>query len=170
MTVHERVKQVRKENGLTLEKFGERIGIKKTSMSQIETGRSNPSDQTIRSICREFGIREEWLRTGEGEMTAPESSFSLDEYAQQNGASELEREFIRLYLEMPQEIRQTMISHFREGLTRLTQHSETPEERHERHKREARAEAEEYYQEVLAEKTAEENSQVSGTQDEEKAV
>ena len=48
--------------------------------------------------------------------------------------------------------------------------SETPEERHERHKREARAEAEEYYQEVLAEKTAEESSSVSAGSDAEKAV
>ena len=63
-----RIKALRKSEGLTLEKFGERIGITASSCSTIESGKSNPSDQTIRSICREFGVREKWLRTGEGEM------------------------------------------------------------------------------------------------------
>lgn len=63
-----RIKLVRKNAGLTLEKFGERIGITASSCSTMENGKSNPSDQTIRSICREFNVSEYWLRTGEGEM------------------------------------------------------------------------------------------------------
>ncbi len=63
-----RIKALRKSEGLTLVQFGERIGITASSCSTIESGKSNPSDQTIRSICREFGVREKWLRTGEGSM------------------------------------------------------------------------------------------------------
>ena len=63
-----RIKALRKAEGLTLEKFGERIGISNSALSAIETGKNNPSDQTIRSICREFRVREEWLRSGEGSM------------------------------------------------------------------------------------------------------
>lgn len=63
-----RIKALRKSEGLTLEKFGERIGISNSALSAIETGKNKPSDQTIRSICREFGVREKWLRTGEGSM------------------------------------------------------------------------------------------------------
>lgn len=63
-----RIKALRKSEGLTLVQFGERIGITASSCSTIESGKSNPSDQTIRSICREFGVREKWLRTGEGAM------------------------------------------------------------------------------------------------------
>lgn len=66
--MNERIKLVRKNEGLTLEKFGERIGITAPSCSNIENGKKNPSDQTIRSICREFNVSEIWLRTGEGEM------------------------------------------------------------------------------------------------------
>lgn len=68
MTENERIKEIRKAKSLTLEKFGERIGIKKGSLSQIENGITNPSEQTRRSICREFNVNEEWLRTGKGEM------------------------------------------------------------------------------------------------------
>lgn len=67
-TIGDRIKQVRKENQLTIVKFGERIGISNPAVSMIESGKSNPSDQTIRSICREFKVNEIWLRTGEGEM------------------------------------------------------------------------------------------------------
>ena len=68
MTQGERVKEVRKSLNLTLEKFGERIGLKKNSLSQIETGRNNLTDQTFASICREFNISEDWLRDGTGDM------------------------------------------------------------------------------------------------------
>lgn len=63
-----RIKALRKAEGLTLEKFGERIGISNSACSALETGKNNPSEQTIRAICREFRVREEWLRSGEGSM------------------------------------------------------------------------------------------------------
>lgn len=66
--MNKRIKMVRKNASLTLEKFGERLGITASSCSTIESGKTNPSDQTIRSICREFNVSETWLRTGEGEM------------------------------------------------------------------------------------------------------
>lgn len=68
--INTRIKQIRKDAKLTQEQFGERIGITGASCSTIESGKSNPSSQTIKSICREFGIREEWLRTGEDPMYA----------------------------------------------------------------------------------------------------
>ena len=72
MTIGERIKEVRKSNNLTLEKFGAAIQIKAQSVSLIEKGINNPSKQTITLICREFGIREEWLRDGKGDMREPE--------------------------------------------------------------------------------------------------
>jgi len=66
--LNERIKQLRKELGLTLEKFGERIGLRKSSLSQIENGVHGVTEQLIKSICREFNVNENWLRTGEGEM------------------------------------------------------------------------------------------------------
>lgn len=70
MTQNERVKAVRTSNkiDLTLEKFGERIGLKKSSLSQIENGINSLTEQNIKIICKEFNVNEEWLRTGTGEM------------------------------------------------------------------------------------------------------
>lgn len=66
--MNERVKELRLHLGLSGEKFGEKIGIKKNSLSQIETGKNSLTEQNILSICREFHVNEKWLRTGEGEM------------------------------------------------------------------------------------------------------
>ena len=73
MTVNERIRALRKARGLTMDKLGALIGITKGSISLIEQGRNHPSDQTIRSICREFGVREEWLRDGVEPMEAEHS-------------------------------------------------------------------------------------------------
>lgn len=66
MTQGERVKSVRKKRELTLEKFGERLGVTKTAISRIEKGDRGLTEQMFKSICREFGVNEVWLRTGEG--------------------------------------------------------------------------------------------------------
>lgn len=66
--INQRIKEVRKAAGLTLEKFGQRIGITASSCSTIESGKSNPSNQTIVAICREFGVSKQWLVEGVGEM------------------------------------------------------------------------------------------------------
>ncbi len=63
--MNERIKQLRKELGLTLDKFGEKIGVGKSAISKIERGENGVSEQMLKSICREFNVREEWLRTGE---------------------------------------------------------------------------------------------------------
>lgn len=68
MTQNERVKEIRKSLGLTLEKFGERIGVTRGSMSNIENGNRSLTEQMTKSICREFSVDYMWLTTGEGEM------------------------------------------------------------------------------------------------------
>ena len=68
MTQGERVREIRKSLGLTLEKFGEKLGVGKTAISNIEKGNRNLTEQMTKSICREFNVDYIWLTTGEGEM------------------------------------------------------------------------------------------------------
>lgn len=64
----DRIKKVRKNFGLTQSDFGARVGVKGNTIGNYETDLRKPSDAVIFSICREFNINEEWLRTGKGEM------------------------------------------------------------------------------------------------------
>ncbi len=63
-----RIKEIRESAGLTQVEFGKKIGLARNTIANYETGNRIPSNIVINSICREFGISEEWLRTGNGEM------------------------------------------------------------------------------------------------------
>lgn len=66
--MNERLKKLRKTLDLTQQEFADKLGIKRNTVAQYEIGRNEPIDAVILSICREFNVNEEWLRTGEGEM------------------------------------------------------------------------------------------------------
>ena len=68
MELKDRIKLVRKDLEMTMEKFGEQIGVSKSAVNMLEKGTNTPSVQTIKAICREFNVSEDWLRNGEGEM------------------------------------------------------------------------------------------------------
>lgn len=69
--MNDRIRLLRNTLGLTAEAFGDAIGIVRSAVSNIETGRRQPTNQLVNSICREFDVNEAWLRTGEGEMFLP---------------------------------------------------------------------------------------------------
>lgn len=64
----DRLKQLRKTLGLTQQAFADKLGVKRNTVGQWECGINPLTDQTIFSICREFDVNKDWLRTGEGEM------------------------------------------------------------------------------------------------------
>ena len=114
--MNERIKKLRKTLGLTLEKFGERLGVKRNSVSQWENGINNVSDQVRKSICREFGVNEEWLLSGSGPMFIPSSTFSLDEFVKSRGASDLELDIMKAYFDLEPDVRKMIIEHFKNRL------------------------------------------------------
>lgn len=66
--MNERIRKLRKALDLTQQKFADRLYVKRNTVGQWEIGRNELTDAAILSICREFNVNEEWLRTGEGEM------------------------------------------------------------------------------------------------------
>ena len=68
MTENERIREIRKSLNMTLEKFGEKVGVTRASISNVENGNRNVTEQMRKSICREFNVDYIWLTTGEGEM------------------------------------------------------------------------------------------------------
>lgn len=106
-TIGQRINVVRKKLNLTLEKFGEKIGISKVSVRAIEKGINNPSEQTIKLICSVYNVDYAWLTQGVGEdifISIPESK--IDQIMEDYGLTEKERPLVRGYLEAPEEVRQ----------------------------------------------------------------
>lgn len=102
-----RIYKIRKHFNLSMEKFGKQIGISKGSINNIEKGTTNPSSQTINSICREFNVDYAWLTQGVGEdIFISISESKIDQIMEDYGLTEKERPLVRGYLEAPEEVRQ----------------------------------------------------------------
>ena len=94
--INDRVRILRKNLGLTLEKFGNRLGVGKNAISRIETGKNGVTDQMIKSICREFNVDYIWLTTGEGEMFQDSDDAFLEQIDRiMAGENELHKTILR---------------------------------------------------------------------------
>lgn len=98
-TIADRFLKIRKANGLSQAAFAEQLNLSQNFIWMVEKGQREPSDRTISDICRIFAIREEWLRTGSGEMQEPMTK--EEEIAQLvngaiNGSSEFKRAVIKM--------------------------------------------------------------------------
>ena len=51
-----RIIEIRKENGLSQEKFAEKLNLSRNFITQVETGKKNFSDRTIIDICESFFV------------------------------------------------------------------------------------------------------------------
>ena len=63
-----RIKKLRNSLKVTQRQFGEQIGLKPTSICDIEQSRCNVTERCIIAICSRFNVNEDWLRYGTGEM------------------------------------------------------------------------------------------------------
>lgn len=66
--MNSRIKELRNLLGLTQTEFGNKIGIKTSSLSDMERSQARVTQRTIISICSVFNVNENWLKTGEGEI------------------------------------------------------------------------------------------------------
>ena len=66
--MNKRIEKARKTLSLTRAAFGERMGVSGDVINNLERGRVETKEHMIILICEKFGINEEWLRTGKGEM------------------------------------------------------------------------------------------------------
>lgn len=99
-----RIKELRTALHLTLEGFGDRIGVTRAAVSKWENGDRGIADSMVVSICREFGVSEQWLRTGEGEMFEQTRETVLDRLAAEYSLDKEQVSVIENFLDLsPQE-------------------------------------------------------------------
>ncbi len=101
MTQGERVNQIRKTLDLTLEKFGEKLGVQKSSISKIEKDRVALSDQMAKSICREYNVNYDYLMYGEGEMFDDLPQTIVDELCAQYDLNDFDKSLVEMYVSLP---------------------------------------------------------------------
>lgn len=104
MNIGDRIKAVRKENSLNQTDFGKRLEIAAASISKIEKGINNPSEQTLKLICREFAISYDWLKNGVEPMKMPAEEAALDSIERiMTGDNEFVKSVFRELADLPSE-------------------------------------------------------------------
>lgn len=71
--MNERIKDVRLARKLSQTDFAKKISVSRSAVCKMESGENSPSEQTIKLMCKEFGVNEDWLRTGQGDMFKPQT-------------------------------------------------------------------------------------------------
>lgn len=113
MTQGERVKEVRKSLHLTMEKFGEKLGVGKTAISKIEKGENGLTDQMAKSICREYSVSYDWLTAEAGAMFTDLPQTILDELCNQYDLDSADRALIQEYLKLDAQERNVLKTYMR---------------------------------------------------------
>lgn len=105
--MNNRLKQVRKELKMTQAEFGKQLEVKNGNYIYLmESGRQPVTDRVISSVCRVFGIREEWLRTGNGAMYRENSQTAAAiewAAAQLSGEDTFQKRFLEVLSHLPAE-------------------------------------------------------------------
>ena len=109
----ERIRQLRESLGLSQAAFGSRLGVSRDVVNNLERGRVEIKEHVVKLICSEYHVSEEWLRTGSGPIYNEHEAFSLDQFAREHGATQLELEIIKVYFELDPALRRAVMDHFR---------------------------------------------------------
>ncbi len=102
--MNEKVRELRKALGLTLEKFGERLGVGKAVLSQIENGKANLTDQMFKAICNVNWdgrhVNETWLRGDSEEMFLIDPDDELNALKDKYRMSDVEYTFLKEFFKL----------------------------------------------------------------------
>lgn len=113
-----RIHAVRAQADLTMAEFAKRIGMTTSSISLFESGKATPSDRTVLSICREFGVSEHWLRTGEGEMFEQTLETVLDKLCAEYDLGAEHRAIVEGFLDLTPQDRDVVLKYFHNVFSR----------------------------------------------------
>ena len=147
MGENERIRQIRVMRNLTQTEFGDAIGIKTSSVSEIERGKNAVTQQVRKSVCREFGVSEEWLQTGNGDMYAPEPEDELSALAKRYGLTVKQRIVVEHFLQLKPDTLEDIVTMIERVAADFAKENNAPMTNEE-----IEAEVEAYRKELYAEK------------------
>lgn len=113
MTQGNHIREIRKSLNLTLEEFGNKVGVTKTAIFKLEKNERNLTEQMTKSICREFNVNYDYLVHGEGEMFSDMPQNILDELCNQYDCNEEDRNMISEYLKLDAASRKVLKDYMR---------------------------------------------------------
>jgi len=114
MAIGQRLREVRRRSGMNQTEFANLLHLTKNAISVIEQGQRNMSKRTIASVVEQFGVSEEWLLTGEGEIQVdPDTKVKrqLSEICAHLGITGRRRAFMEKYILMPAHMQEAILAY-----------------------------------------------------------
>lgn len=118
MSVSKRIREIRKKLNLNQTEFGEKIGVTRNVIKNIEldTLKNGIPDNIIKLIAVTFNYNEDWIRNGKGNERNEKKLFSFDEFLKEKEATELEIDIMKIYLSLDKNIRRKLMSDFKKAV------------------------------------------------------
>lgn len=115
MEIYERMKLLGRELGMNQADFAAPLGLKQSTIGNYESGSRGVSDATILAICREYGVSEQWLRTGDGEIFTSNQvpSTIVSNLAQEYDLDLMDQNLIAEYLKLDKQSREVLKGYIR---------------------------------------------------------
>lgn len=126
--MNERIKRIRKHYHLSQEEFGAKIGIKKSAVSLLESGKTRLTERNESSICREFNVNRDWLLNGIGPMFAPSPASDLEAIIKDKDLSPAELILIEKFLTLPDNERKVILGYVQKVAAELNKLEENKKE------------------------------------------
>lgn len=111
MSIGKRIKELRKDIlKLNQTDFAAPLGLTHAAIGAYEKDLRNVSEPSILSICREYGVSEQWLRTGEGDVFASNQvpSTIVSGLAQEYDLDLMDQNLIAEYLKLDKQSRDVL--------------------------------------------------------------
>lgn len=103
MSIRERFKTLRKVKKLSQTEFGERVGVSRSVIKNIENELVEPKELFIKQVCKEYHVNFMWLTEGVGDMFSDDEDYILDELSEEYNLDELDKKIIEVYLKLNHE-------------------------------------------------------------------
>lgn len=96
----ERIRKLRRYFDLTQQEFADKVGTTRNNIAGYETGKRLPSVAVVSAICDKCNVNEQWLRTGEGAMFAPEIEDALGAFIRERNLTSTDRILIEKFVSL----------------------------------------------------------------------
>lgn len=102
MSIPDRIKKIRKDKELSQKSFGEKLGVSRDVINNIENERVEPTELIQKAICNEYGVSYNWLRYGNGEMYTGANDESIAAMVEElmSGENETAKAVFRAFVKM----------------------------------------------------------------------
>ena len=100
MDTYDRIKELRKNLGLSQKAFGEKLGVSRSSINNIDSKAVPLKPLFIEHLCDVFNVNREWLENGNGEMFLASSENIVEKLIKEYKLDDMDGAIIRSYLSL----------------------------------------------------------------------